>query len=90
MGLFNKKIRVTFIDKKWNRIKDNIAVVAVPKVGELVYLGKGEDYYRVTQVINWPSANPKIFIVVESLTEMEGKYKKILDNYKGNETDRDS
>jgi hypothetical protein len=90
MGLFSKKIKVTFIDNKWNRIRDNVRIDAIPRRDELIYLGKGEEYYRVTQVIHWPSQNSKIYIVIESLSVLEEKYKKILDNYKGDETKRNT
>ena len=73
MGLFNKKIKVTFIDKEWNRIKDNVKVDAIPRRDELIYLGKEEDYYRVTQIVHWPSDNSKVFIVIESLSSLEMK-----------------
>ena len=85
MSLFRRKIKVTFIDNKWNRIRDNVRVDSIPRRDELIYLGKDEDYYRVTQVIHWPSQNSKIYIVIESLSRLEEKYKKILDNYKGDE-----
>jgi hypothetical protein len=84
MGLFNKKIKVTFIDKKWNRIAENVRISAVPKTHELVYLNTQDGYYRVSQVIYWPNQSPDIFIVIESLSEMEKKYDSIL-NKRGDE-----
>jgi hypothetical protein len=84
MGLFNRKITVTFIDRKWNKIRVNMKVESVPRVNELVYLGKGEDYYKVAQVINWPSQESRIFIVIESLSNLEEKYITKIKN-RGNE-----
>jgi hypothetical protein len=78
MGLFTKKIRVTFINKKWDIIKDYVKVNAVPRVGELIYLGDGENYYKVTQVIHWPSKNSQIYIVIESLSDIEENIKSKL------------
>jgi hypothetical protein len=88
-GIFRKnKILVTFIDKKWNEIATKVRIVSVPSVGELVYFGVKEEYYRVTQVINWPNQNPSIFIVIESLSDVDRRYtkitKRIADENNGN------
>ena len=79
MGLFTKKIQITFIDKKWNIIKDYVKVNAIPRTSELIYLSDGENYYKVNQVIHWPSKNSKIYIVIESLSDIEENIKNKLD-----------
>ena len=86
MGLFSKKIKVTFIDKNWNKLKVNVKVDAIPRFNELIYLGKDMDYYKVTQVIHWPSKDSRIFIVIESLSNLEEKYKKIINKHREDET----
>ena len=71
MGLFNWNKKITFIDKKWNELLSNVEVEGIPRINELVYLGGDVDYYKVMQVINWPSKKSKIFIIIEPLSSVE-------------------
>ena len=80
-GLFNNKTAVTFIDKSWNIIKSDVKVNSIPRATELIYLGEGHDYYKVSNVIHWPNKNSGIFIVIESISAYEDRLNNITKKY---------
>jgi hypothetical protein len=60
-----KKYNVSLMNEKWEMIIENLKVKYIPRISELIYLDKQEQYYKVMNVIHNMTNKHEIFIIVE-------------------------
>lgn len=65
--MFKTKYTVSILDSKWNVVKNNIKILAIPRQDELIYMD--DKYVRVLNIIHMLTEKARIFIVVEDLTK---------------------
>ena len=71
MGILNifKRYKVSFLDEKWELIKEDVRVFDIPRTHEVIYLISEKKYYRVVNVIHNIDKNQEIYIVIEEYTD---------------------
>lgn len=60
-----KKYNISLMDNNWEIIDPNIKFKYIPRFGELIYLTKLGQYYKVINVIHNITNKHEIFIIVE-------------------------
>jgi len=61
--MFKQKYTISIIDSKWNSIKRNLKVDAIPRKGEFIFFE--EYYYNVVSVIHQITKKEAVIIVVD-------------------------
>jgi hypothetical protein len=61
--MFNKKYTITFLNSKWEVIKKDIKVVAIPRRDEYIWFD--EKYFTVTNVVHSFIGKHDILVVIE-------------------------
>ena len=60
--MFKKKYTISILDSKWNQMKTNIKVNAIPRMDELIFVN--EKYYSVLNIIHMLNDKHEVFVVV--------------------------
>lgn len=82
MGILNifKRYKVSFLNEKWELIKEDVKVFDIPRTHEVIYLISEQTYYRVVNVIHNIDKKQEIYIIIERYTDdyalIEKKVKK--------------
>ena len=65
MKLF-KSFQISFLNEKWEVVKNKVWVDAVPRMHEIVYLTEQEKYFRVVNVVyNVHKKTQTIYVIIE-------------------------
>jgi len=65
---FKSKHIVTLLDDKWQMIKSNVNLSAIPKQDELMYIDEFEKYYRIMYVIHHLHPKHNVVLVLREFT----------------------
>jgi hypothetical protein len=63
--MFKTKYNVTFLDSKWNVVKNNVKLFVVPRQNEYIYLDN--KYVSVLNVVHSIDVKHSIFVIIEEL-----------------------
>lgn len=63
MGLFNKKVKCTILNKTWETLFEEVSFNIVPRENELIFYKN--KYYRVLNLVHKLYSNERITIIVE-------------------------
>lgn len=65
---FKSKHIVTLLDEKWQTIKTNVKLSAIPKQDELMYIEEFKKYYRIMYVIHHLYPKHSVILVLREFT----------------------
>ena len=71
--MFNKKYTITFLNSKWEVIKKDIKVVAIPRRDEHIWFG--EKYFSVLSVVHSLTGKHDILVVIEQMGDIQEENK---------------
>lgn len=78
MNLF-KKYKISFLNEKWEVVKNAVWVNAIPRMHEIIYLRDEETYFRVVNVVyNIHNNKQNIFIIIEQYLDDDALIEKKL------------
>lgn len=71
MGIFRifKKYRVTFLDEKWDVIREDVKIDVIPRIHEIIYMTNEAKYYRVVNIVHNFTKKQEIYVVIEEYTD---------------------
>lgn len=64
-----KRYKVSFLNEKWELIKDDVKVNDIPRIHEVIYMVEESKYYRVVNVVHNITFKQEIYIVIEEYTD---------------------
>ena len=64
-----KRYKVSFLNEKWELLKEDIKVFNIPRSHEIIYLTEESKYYRVVNVIHNINKKQDIYIIIEEYTD---------------------
>ena len=64
-----KKYSVTFLNEKWEVVREGVKIKHIPRANELVFLPEHNKYFRVANVIHNFNGEQNIFIIIEEYTD---------------------
>lgn len=67
--MFNKKCKVSFINPKWEFIKQNVVLDIIPNISELIYIEELGMYFEVMNVVHKLNNKQNIFIIIKEFPE---------------------
>lgn len=65
--MFNKKIKISFLNEKWELMASDVNLKYLPRIHELIYLNNV--YYRVANIIHNIGNAQDIYIIIEEHTD---------------------
>jgi hypothetical protein len=65
--MFKKKIKVSFLNEKWELIVSNVKLKYIPRIYELIYFNNV--YYRVANIVHNIREIQDIYIIIEEYTD---------------------
>ncbi len=65
--MFNKKIKISFLNEKWELMASNVKLKYLPRIHELIYLNSV--YYRVANIVHNIGHMQDIYIIIEEYTD---------------------
>ena len=65
--MFNKKIKVSFLNEKWVLMVSDVKLKHLPRTHELIYLNSV--YYRVANIIHNIGDVQNIYVIIEEYTD---------------------
>ena len=65
----NNKKSVTLLDEKWNIIDDNVNFINLPRVHELIFIPKENNYYRVVNIVYSMVKPIETYVIIELHTD---------------------
>lgn len=65
----NNKKSVTLLDEKWNVIDDNVKFINLPRVYELIFIPKENNYYRVVNIVYSMVKPIETYVIIELHTD---------------------
>ena len=65
--MFNKKIKISFLNEKWELMASNVKLKYLPRIHELIYLNSV--YYRVANIVHNIGNMQDIYIIIEEYTD---------------------
>lgn len=65
---FKSKHIVTLLDEKWQTIKSDVKLLAIPKQDELMYIEEFKKYYRIMYVIHHLHPKHNVVLVLKEFT----------------------
>lgn len=65
--MFNKKIKISFLNEKWELMVSDVKLKYIPRIHELIYLNSV--YYRVANIVHNIGQMQDIYIIIEEYTD---------------------
>ena len=65
--MFNKKIKISFLNEKWGLMASDVKLKYLPRIHELIYLNSV--YYRVANIVHNIGHMQDIYIIIEEYTD---------------------
>ena len=65
--MFKNKYTISLLDSKWQPLKRNFKVYAIPRANEFIYLN--DEYHKVLNVVHTLNNKQEIFVIIEKIIQ---------------------